>query len=219
MNRYDNARAQPAYRNQRFVDVHVGASADGNKRDVGFVYFAHQFEILLQGGVAEVINFDAADIQQNAGRLSERFSVGQKTAVHGIAELRRPPWILPGAADGYPDCLGPLFGAVFRQFHNRGNFGLIVLGNFDGVAEMILMPMRKKNVRSLDVGRFHDSHRRSGQKRVQHDAVFSFGNDKAAVSQIPDFNAFIFQCVGHYVLLARLKKRCSHYKNFLMLCT
>lgn len=134
MNRYNNAGAQPACRNQRLVDVHVGAAADGNKRDVWFVYFAHQLEILLQGGVAEVINFDAADIQQNAGRLSERSSVGQKTAVHGITELCRTPWILPGAADGYLNCFGTLFGTVFCQLRNRGNLSLIVLGNFDGVA-------------------------------------------------------------------------------------
>ena len=183
MNRHDDSGAQPAGGNERFVDVHVGAAADGNKGDVGFINFADQLKVLLQRRVTEVINFDAAEIEKNAGGLSERLAVGQKTAVHGIAELCRSPWILPCAADGNHNGLRTLLGAVNRKFGNGGNRSLIVFGNFDGIAEMILMPVREKNIRSPDVRRFFDGGRRSGQKGVDNN-IDEVLNTTEAISNI-----------------------------------
>jgi len=134
-----------------FARAHGEEVTDGKHREVGFVEFADEFHVAEDGGVAGVIDREAAGHSKDeAGRFAGVDS--NAVIVNGIrmegvghGDLKRAD----GLGTAFPHRADFFFEAFFCDveagLEDGNDFGMMLLGEGEEIAEVIGVGMRKKN--------------------------------------------------------------------------
>jgi len=186
-----------------FARAHGEKVADGEHGEVRFVEFADEFHVAEDGGVAGVIDGEAAGHSNDeAGRFA---SVDANAVIFdgvrmegvGHGDLECADGLRTAFPHGTDFLLETFFRDVEASFEDGGDFGMVLLGEGEEIAKVVGVGVREKNgVEAVDGFQSRRAEGIAGHPGVDEgDVVGRSGERKGAVAEVGDAIAF---CVEHF---------------------
>ena len=151
MHRNRDVRLHELDRAHGILDAHGEIVADRHQHHVDPSF--EQLHLHRQRGIAGMVDGLSADGQDQSARRGRVRAVvaGHRAAVKRRHELHLAPWELVRAPDVHPMHRGPLGGAEFGQLVSRDDGRPVLLGDRNGIPEMIAVAVREQD--GVDLGK------------------------------------------------------------------
>ncbi len=176
------------------VHVHGEIATDAKRGEIKLGRFADEFHVQGQGGIAGMIKVAFRGLDDEAAGASAVGAIGQGTGMDGVHKFRtaKTKGIAAAGIQGM-GILDAVFAQPLTDFEIGNDRGASLVGEGNGIRDMVTVPMGNKDIIGLDLFDIHALGERVWGDEGIEENVFSVNlGGEAGVSVVSDFHYIPF---------------------------